>query len=244
MATVENRINRAMATADRRSAAAVEAAAADGIDRAVAADREAARLAADRVEDRVVLTLSRSGTALRALRTGDPAAVSVAESRPAREGVGVAETLARTGERVTLHTDAAVGTILAERADVVLVGADAVRPDGSVVNKTGTRTLAAAAREDVPVLVVAASDTVATGPVRVESGPVGTLYDGDAPVDVFDPLFDTSPPDLVTGVVTERGVLSADDVEAVAAELSALAAWDEASEGDPETDDGPGERGD
>lgn len=241
MAAVENRVNRAMSRADDRTAAAVETAAVEGIERAVDADREAAAVAAERVTDRVVLTLSRSGTVLGALRAGDPAAVSVAESRPGREGVGVAETLANEGERVTLHTDAAVATVLAERADVVLVGADAVRPDGAVVNKTGTRTVAtAAAREDVPVYVAAASDKVATSPVPVESGPAGDLYDGDAPLSVFDPLFDTTPPDLIDGVVTERGTLSTEGVARVADELRALAAWDDDADGaEP-----PAERGD
>lgn len=231
MAAVRNRVNRAMDDADARTAAAVERATVEAIERAVVADHEAAQRAADRAAKRV-LTLSRSGTVLRALHAADAETVFVAESRPAREGVEVAETLARDGTHVVVHTDAASGSVLADRVDAVLVGADAVREDGAVVNKTGTRTVAAAAAyEEVPVYAVAASAKVATGPVRLESGPGDDLYDGDAPVETHDPVFDVTPPDLVEGVITERGVLSAADVEALATDLAAAADWDEEASG-------------
>ena len=73
---------------------------------------------------------------------------------PAREGLGDADPFAGAGLDVTLCTDAAVAHLLAEESvEVVLVGADAVLPDGSVVNKVGTRAAAsAAAREDISVL--------------------------------------------------------------------------------------------
>lgn len=227
MAAVANRLNRAMDAATARTAAAVERATAEAVDDAVDADDEAAARASERIAGETVLTLSRSGTVLQALRAGDPAAVYVAESRPAREGVDVAAELARAGERTVLHTEAAVGSVLADRVDAVLVGADAVRADGAVVNKTGTRTIATvAAHEDVPVYVVAAVDKVATGPIRTETGPADGLYDGDAPVETYDPLFDVTPPDLVAGLVTERGVLSTAAVREVADELAAAAEWD------------------
>ncbi len=238
MAAVRNRVNRAMDAADH-TAAAVERAAAEGVEEAIAADHGAARLAADRL-DGTVLTLSRSGTVLRALSAAAPSTVFVAESRPAREGVGVAETLARAGTQVVLHTDAASGSVLADRADAVLVGADAVRDDGAVVNKTGTRTVAAAAaHEDVPVYVVAATAKVATGPVRLERGP-DDLYDGDAPVETHDPVFDVTPPALVDGLITEEGVLSPADVETLATDLAAAADWDDDRGGVT----GPGEEAD
>lgn len=226
MAALRNRVNRVLATADGPDA--VETVAADAIDRAVAADDGAARHAAAAVAGDRVLTLSRSGTVLAALQGVEtdsedewpdpPAHVFVAESRPAREGIDVAETLA-DALPVTVHTDAAVGHVLAEESvDAVLVGADTVLPDGRVLNKTGTRTVAAAAaREDVPVLVVTAADKVSgENAVNREFGPGSDLYDGDAPVNVLNPTFDVTPADLVDGVVTERGTLSTDAVRDVA----------------------------
>ena len=232
MTALTNRVNRAMTDADEETTAAVVRAAHAGIGRALDADREASAAAAARVASETVLTLSRSGTVERALSStpSGPNRVYVAESRPAREGVGVAERLASEGVAVTVVTDAAVAHVLAERAiDRVVIGADTVLPDGSVRNKTGTRGAAiTAANEDIPVDAVTATDKVATAAtVAGETGPREAVYDGDAAVDVENPTFDHTPAAFVTGVVTERGVLDADEVAAVADEYRALSAWRE-----------------
>lgn len=228
MAVLRNRVNRAMAGANDggRDPSAVLDATIEGIDRAYDADDRAAENAAAHVGKRV-LTLSRSSTVERALRTGDPDRVFVAESRPGCEGRAVAEEL--TAETaVTLHTDAAVAHLLArESVDTVLVGADTVLPDGRVVNKTGTRATAiAAAREGVPVYAVAARAKVSTrAEVNLESGPREVVYDGDAPLDVINPIFDVTPVDCMTGIVTEADLIEPGDVEAVADELRGYEAW-------------------
>jgi translation initiation factor 2B subunit (eIF-2B alpha/beta/delta family) len=236
MAALRNRVNRAMASAG--TPGEVEEAAVSGIERATEADASAAERAAD-VIDGHVLTLSWSGTVLDALRTAG-ADVTVAESRPAREGIDAAEALADAGLSVRVCTDAAVASVLApdESAsggetsgardiDCVLVGADTVLPDGRVVNKTGTRgTAIAADREGVPVYAVAASDKISPdGTIHLESGPPEAVYDGSFDVEAANPTFDVTPPGHVRGVIAERGVLSPGDVEAVAAEFRDLAAW-------------------
>ncbi|WP_254762298.1 NUDIX domain-containing protein [Natrinema marinum] len=233
MAVLRNRVNRAMAEADVNEgsgtgAPSVLESALSGIDRALSADEDAARNAAERLSGSVA-TLSRSGTVLEALREGTPDRVYVAESRPAREGIAVAERLAAAIDgAVTVHTDAAAAHVLAsEPIDRVVVGADTVLPDGSVVNKTGTRGLAIAAdREGIPVSVVAATDKVSTREdVNLESGDRVAVYDGDATVDVLNPTFDVTPADCVTEVVTERGALEPAEIEAVAEELRGLEGW-------------------
>ena len=227
MAAVANRVNRVMADADRTPAAIRERA-----QRAAAAALDADDAAAARAAERCgasVATLSRSGTVRAALRAAEPS-VLIGESRPAREGVEVAVTLTDDGLDVTLTTDAALSSELAVRdPEIVLVGADAVLADGSVVNKVGTRGLAiAAAREDVPVYAVAAADKVRPDErFEGEAGADADLYDGAAPVTVSNPTFDRTPPDLVAGVITERGVLDAAGVGDVAAEHETHARWDE-----------------
>ncbi|MFC6719443.1 NUDIX domain-containing protein [Natrialbaceae archaeon GCM10025810] len=243
MAVLRNRVNRAMAGAldggesdDELGAPAALESALEGIDRALEADERAAANAADLLEGggdggdggASVMTISRSGTVLEALRRGDPSRVFVAESRPAREGIDVAEELADEDLAVTVHTDAAAAHLLArEDVDRVLVGADTLHPDGSVVNKTGTRALAvAAAREGIPLTVVAATDKVSTREaVNLESGDRSAVYDGDARLDVANPTFDVTPADCVTEVVTEAGPLEAEAVSAVAEELRDLESW-------------------
>jgi translation initiation factor 2B subunit (eIF-2B alpha/beta/delta family) len=224
---VANRVDRAMATADETPG---------GVERAATAVLEQALSATDRVAehaapltDGCVLTLSRSGTVAAALDRARPREVLVMESRPAREGVDVAEALADETD-VTLFVDAAVAHVLGTRdVDRVLVGADAVLPEGRVVNKVGTRTAAiAAARADVPVYALCSRDKVVpdVDEPDFEPGDPEAVYDGDAEVDVANPTFDVTPADLIAGVVTENGVLDADEVGAVAEELEEFAGWD------------------
>lgn len=234
MQVVTNRVNGVMHEADEPTAGAVEAAAARAIESSLGADTAAARNAAERVADTGrprVLTLSRSGTVLETLRRADPSGVLVAESRPAREGLEVAETIAGelSDTDVTVFVDAAVAHVLSTRdVDAVLVGADAVLADGRVVNKVGTRAAGlAATREGVPAYVVAARDKISpdTEP-NLETADPATVYDGNADLTPLAPRFDVTPADLHAGVVTEDGLLDAGDVAEVAAENAELAGWD------------------
>jgi len=229
MAALRNRVNRAVSGAETPEEA--ERAAIEGIGRALDADERAAACAAETIEGHV-LTLSRSGTVLAALRHGADA-VTVAESRPAREGIGVAEALDAAGVDIRVCTDAAIAHLLSgaggDAIDAVLVGADTVLPDGRVVNKTGTRgTAIAADREGAPVYAVAASDKVSPdATLHLESGAPEAVYDGRPGIEAVNPTFDVTPADAVDAVLTERGALSAGDIEAVAADLRDLATWRE-----------------
>jgi translation initiation factor 2B subunit (eIF-2B alpha/beta/delta family) len=229
MAALANRVNRAMATADERTARAVEERTQAGIEDALDADEEAATTAAEWLSG-TVLTHSRSGTVLTALRRADLDAVAVTASEPGGEGVDVAQTLLADGPDVTLVADAAVAHhVGSANVDAVVVGADTVLADGSVVNKVGTRGVAlAAAREGVPVYVVAARDKVSQESletVDLETVDPTDVYDGDADVAVTTALFDVTPPDLVTAVLTEARALDADGVRRVAEAHERLAGW-------------------
>ncbi|MDH5020493.1 NUDIX domain-containing protein [Halobacterium rubrum] len=227
MAVVRNRVNRAMHEADR-TPAAVEASAHAVARDAVDADEHAAERAADELAGAsAVFTLSRSGTVDAALRTVDPDRVVVAASRPGGEGVAVAESFATTGIDVTLTSDANVPAVVAD-CDAVLVGADAVLPDGTVVNKVGTRAAALAGRDaGVPVFVACAADKIASEERAVEAdGDPLALYDGDADLAVENPIFEAVPGRLLDAVVTEDGPLSGDDVATAADERRTWADWE------------------
>lgn len=231
MAALTNRVNRILWRAsDDRRAAAVESIAVEELETALRADERAASEAAAIVDDDVVLTLSRSGTVLPALTSG-PERVIVAESRPAREGIGVAERVADAGIDVTVCVDAAIAHVLAtEPVDAVLVGADTILRDGTLVNKVGSRGAAiAAAAEGIPVYVVTATDKISpAGTPTLEDGPDEEVYDGDRRVDVSNPTFDTTPPPHLTGLVTEDGILDLSAVRDVADAHAEHAAWDRA----------------
>jgi translation initiation factor 2B subunit (eIF-2B alpha/beta/delta family) len=232
MAALVNRLHRVMAASQPDfSPATIEANAHDAIHDVHRADAEAARRAASEIRGDHVLTLSRSGTVLAALRAADPSPerVSVAVSKPGGEGAGVAERLVDAGIEVTLVPDAAVTRRLTDASiDALLVGADAVRPSGAVANKVGTYGAALAARRaGVPVYVACAVDKISVGEKTAdESVPDRAVYKGPKDLEVSSPRFDTTPADLVTGgFLTERGILAPDEVAAVADELAGLRAW-------------------
>lgn len=104
---------------------------------------------------RTIMTHSLSSTVLAVFRALKDSGleVIVTESRPLCEGRRLAEQLSRWEVPVTYITDAQMGLFVA-RADAVLVGADSLLADGSVVNKSGTYPLALLAREQaVPFYV-------------------------------------------------------------------------------------------
>ena len=238
MAAVANAVDEAVVAAGPPPVdpAAVVEASIDALDATLASGADAASATADVLADAdAVATLSRSGTVQLAIETLTPTEVVVAESRPEREGVGVAEwAAAETDATVTLTTEAGLPTALAAHdLDAVLVGADSIYPDGRVVNKTGTRVLALAAREvGVPVYVVASSGKIrpadrqpAASDVSEQTAPAEAVYEGNADLSVHAPTFEPVPLELIDGVVTEMGVLDADRVRAVAERHATNAAW-------------------
>ncbi|OAI51620.1 S-methyl-5-thioribose-1-phosphate isomerase [Planctomyces sp. SCGC AG-212-M04] len=106
------------------------------------------------------------------------------------------------------------------RIDAVVVGADRITANGDVANKIGTYSVAVLARyHDVPFYVAAPTSTfdleLASGeliPIEQRAAsevaePYGIRL---APTEakVFNPAFDVTPADLVTGIITEKGVIS------------------------------------
>jgi methylthioribose-1-phosphate isomerase len=165
------------------------------------------------------------GTALGALRVlharGKLAEVLVDETRPLLQGARLtAWELAEAGIPHRLTIDSAAAWAMASgQVDCVLVGADRIAADGSVANKIGTYALAVAAhRHDIPFIVVAPASTrdaaTATGSEIVveqraaaEITHVGGVATAPEHTEVFNPAFDVTPPELVTAIVTETGVL-------------------------------------
>jgi len=225
MAVLANRINRVMSSAER-STASIHDRAIGEIATALDADASAAATAADRLTGPIA-TLSWSGTVKDALIELD-SSVTIAEARPDREGIELAESLSTAGLDVTVTTDAALPALLSDRAfGAVLVGADTVLPNGDVVNKVGTRALALAAdRADVPMYVAAARDKVAVDDTfHREEGPKQAVYDGPETVAVRNPVFDLTPGELIDGVVTENGLLDSRGISVVAAQHRSNAEW-------------------
>ncbi|MEU5419906.1 S-methyl-5-thioribose-1-phosphate isomerase [Streptomyces sp. NPDC001407] len=159
----------------------------------------------------------------------------VDETRPLLQGARLtAYEAARAGMAYTLLTDNAAGSLFAAgEVDAVLIGADRIAADGSVANKVGSYPLAVLARyHHVPFIVVAPTTTVDLGTpegaaIEVEQRPGHEVTEFSAPAvagmtaepgagvpaaplgtQAYNPAFDVTPPELVTALVTENGVLS------------------------------------
>ncbi len=163
----------------------------------------------------VVATLSFSCSVCEAIEHAaqglrSPPRVLAGESRPRLEGREAARRLAGAGMAVTVLCDGALVARISQ-ADLVLVGADAVLADGTLVHKAGTFALALGAREaGVPVYAVADRTKLALGPVADEADDPDALWRSPPPGVVIDnPLFDRTPAALLAGVATERGLVAA-----------------------------------
>ncbi len=164
------------------------------------------------------------GTALApirvALKRGKRIRVIATETRPALQGARLtAFELMKDGIDVTLISDTMVGYVMSKgMVDKVIVGCDRLLSDGHVVNKIGTYQVATMAdRHDIPFYAALPWSTVdLTTPlseVKIEQrNPAEVeLVRGRriAPkgVKVFNPAFDITPPELVTGIITDRGMI-------------------------------------
>ena len=164
---------------------------------------------------------------------GVPIHVFADETRPRNQGASLtAWELGRHGVPHTLIADNTGGHLMQHGlVDLVIVGTDRVTANGDVCNKIGTYLKALAARDNgVPFYVALPSptidftvadgvaeipieerspDEVATMTGRTADGRIETVRIAPADTPVANYGFDVTPARLVTGLITERGVLAA-----------------------------------
>ena len=154
-------------------------------------------------------------------RLGRAPRVIVPETRPLLQGSRLtAWELSRAGVECTVVADGAIASRL-RRGDVActLVGADRIAANGDVANKVGTYALALAARaHGVPLYVLAPSSTIdpatpdgAAIPIELRAEEEVTAWRGVRAaadgVAAWNPAFDVTPAELVSAIVTDRGVV-------------------------------------
>ena len=175
------------------------------------------------------------GTALGVIRSavaaGKRVSVIVDETRPFLQGARLtAWELQQDGIPVTLVTDGMSGHLMSRgEIDAVIVGADRIAGNGDVANKIGTYMIAVLARRHgIPVYVAAPLSTIDPaldhgGAIVIEErdasevrGHAGIEW-APAGVAVRNPVFDVTPADLVTALITEKGVVRAPNRGKIAA---------------------------
>jgi methylthioribose-1-phosphate isomerase len=163
--------------------------------------------------------------------------VWVDETRPLLQGARLtAWELQRLGVPFTLIADGAAGSLMAQgQVDAVILGADRIAANGDVANKVGTYPLAVlASRHGVPFYVAAPTSTIDRStpsgdhieieerdPEEVTHAFGARIAPEGAPA--LNPAFDVTPAELITAIVTERGVVRPPFAAGLAAVLEGAA---------------------
>jgi ribose 1,5-bisphosphate isomerase len=170
----------------------------------------------------VIMTYCHSGEAMSFIKhswTKDKKiSVIACLTEPQEQGVLTAEELSKEGIPVTLIDDNAMGHFIKD-VDMAIVGADALRLEG-LVNKIGTRLLATAASSaHKPFYVVANSLKLDRREnFKIEERPVKEIFRKIAHkkikgVEIRNPAFDITPWELVTAVITEKGMILPNNIK-------------------------------
>lgn len=164
------------------------------------------------------------GTALGVIRAAVEAGKRIHvysdETRPRLQGMKLTcFELARDGIPVTVISDNMAGSLMRSGCiDCVVVGADRIAANGDVANKIGTYSVAVLAHHHgIPFYVAAPVSTIdfslASGdeiPIEERSHEEVTHIDGHricpTGVEVINPSFDVTPAELVTAIITEKGI--------------------------------------
>ena len=163
------------------------------------------------------------GTALGVIRaikeSGKNVKVIATETRPVQQGSRLtAFELQHDGIDVSLIPDTAVGYTMAHKlVNKVIVGADRILKTGHVFNKIGTYQVAIMAKQHgIPFYVAAPLSTfdMKSNPDEVviemrkgtEVTGIGDKKTAPEGIDVINPAFDMTPPELISGIITEKGV--------------------------------------
>lgn len=178
------------------------------------------------------------GTALGVVRSAfanDPTVqVFADETRPRQQGARITTLeLTMDGIPTTLITDGMCSYFMKKgMIDMVVVGADRIAANGDAANKIGTYTVAIAAKyHNVPFYVAAPLSTIDTSiktgdeiVIEERSREEVTHINGKiicAPeVNIINPGFDVTPHELISGIITEKGILRPDYVKSIAEAFS------------------------
>ncbi len=173
------------------------------------------------------------GTALGVIRSardaGKRVSVIANETRPYLQGARLtAWEMVQENIPVTLVTDNMAGHLMQQgRVDVIVVGADRIAANGDTANKIGTYIVAVLAeRHRIPFYIAAPLSTIdlaiADGsgiPIEERDAAEVTGFRGMrwAPegVNVANPAFDVTPAALITGLITEKGVIERPDADKI-----------------------------
>jgi methylthioribose-1-phosphate isomerase len=171
------------------------------------------------------LATSEYGTALSVIRAaandGKKIHVFADETRPYLQGARLtAWELSKDSIPVTVICDNMAGYLMSQgKINFIVVGADRIVANGDTANKIGTYSVAVLAKyHKIPFYIAAPLSTIditirsgAGIPIEIRKSDEMTHFNGQRivpeGVPVYNPSFDVTPAELITGIITDRGVL-------------------------------------
>ncbi len=158
-----------------------------------------------------------------AVDAGKDIKVFADETRPRLQGANLtAWELQKNGVDVTVITDNMAASLMrAKKIQKIVVGADRIAANGDTANKIGTYSLAVLAKHhDIPFYVAAPLSTIDRKipagthiPIEERSSSevthIGSTQLTPNGVNVINPAFDVTPAELISAIITEKGIVQA-----------------------------------
>lgn len=156
---------------------------------------------------------------IHAHKKGKKFEIYVTETRPLFQGRKTARELRKSGIKVTMFVDSAMGSVLSKgkesglkKVSSVFIGADALLKNG-IINKIGSELVAHLAKEEkIPVYIIADSWKFTNEKVPIEQRTLNEVWDR-APknIKIKNPAFEFVPKKYIRAIVSELGVMKYDE---------------------------------
>ncbi len=172
-------------------------------------NEEVARIAADHIKERKIVTISNSSMVydtLAAMR--DLEEVTVLESRPRNEGAIMAYKLRDRGIRARITTDSSM-CIAVRSCGAVIIGSDSILSDGTVINKTGSMPLALCSSYFGKKFIVLSTEMKIEKNYSPDNYPEFASHDPgeiSPDLDAINYYFEMVPPGLVSEYILNSGI--------------------------------------
>ncbi len=167
-----------------------------------------------------ILTHSYSSTLSEVFSSLSKRSIFITESRPLCEGIKLANALNGLGHNVSLITDMQSGHFLS-KCDAVVVGADSIFLDGTLINKAGTFVIAVLAKTlSIPFYVVSEVDKIiprsfVDGNIKLEEKSSDEVFNGKRDFSIRNVYFDITPPLYISEFITEKGVFKPNELKGI-----------------------------
>ena len=136
------------------------------------------------------------------------------ETRPLYQGRKTSFELAKAKIPTTMVVDLAAGDVLDKggaipAANLMIIGADAILKNGSIINKIGSEMFATLAHKNkIPVYIATDSWKFTNHSVKIEERSFKEVWETAPNIKIRNPAFETVPAKYITGIISELGILT------------------------------------